>query len=445
MSKTRLLVVDDDASGRRWLGKLLLKEGYEVDVAGDGAEALELIALRAPALVITDLNMPRMSGLDLLSRVRQSHPGIAMVMVTAQDHVASAVAAMRAGAKDYLTKPIDFDVLRLTVERTLSHLALVSEADSFRRQLRDREGAGLGELVGTSPAMQGLYHRIRQVAAARAPVLIRGEVGTGRATLARTIHAQSGRSGAFVELSSDSLPDDAFLLDSPGDQEFRPSPAQRADGGTLCITDVGALSTAAQARLLKMLDTLADASGAEDSAVPDVRVLGVTRRDLTAAAREGSFLQELLYRLAVVELEVPVLRLRGGDVVLLAEHFLQRAARDGRRAVQGLSEAARRKILTHTWPGNLPELRRAVEHASLFGAGELLEPDAFDFEGVPCSSDGIRIPGSTMAEIEKHVILQTFEATDGSTARTAELLDVSLRTIQYRLAEYGIPTRRGRA
>lgn len=446
MSKARVLVVDDDASGRRWLGKLLLKEGYDVDVAADGAEALELVNLRAPALIITDLNMPRMSGMELLSRVKQKHPQLAMVMVTAQDHVASAVAAMRAGAQDYLTKPIDFDVLLLTIERTLSHLALLSEAESLRTQLRDREGAGLGELVGTSPLMQRIFKDVRRVAASKASVLITGSPGTGRSALARTIHTLSGRGGLFVEFDCATASANAFELEAAQDEVFRLSAAQQADGGTLCLSDVCELAAPAQAALLTMLETLSGSVGADDeNSLPNVRIIGITRRDLQAQVREGCFNEALLYRLGVVQLALPPLRLRGTDSVLLAEHFLRRAAADNRRVLNGLSEPARQQVLAHDWPGNLPELRRAMEHAVLFTEGDMVQVEALDVEPTPDIAAGIKIPGSTLAEVERYVILKTFEASEGSTSKTAEWLDVSLRTIQYRLAEYGVPTRRSKS
>jgi two-component system, NtrC family, response regulator HydG len=429
MGKARLLIVDDDASGRRWLAKLLTKEGYEVDLAEDGAEALRLIAERAPTLLIADLNMPRMNGLELFERVRQQGTGVAMVMVTAQDRVATAVAAMRAGAHDYLTKPFDFDTLRLSIERTLAHQALVSEAENLRQQLRARDHEGLAELLGTSPPMQRVYRLARQVAASKAGLLVRGEGGTGRRALGRVVHALSGRSGQLVSVDCVSISEPALAIR-----------VQQAQAGTLFLSEVAGLTPAAQAELLEFFEGAAH--GASPSS--DVRVIASSSKDLTQEVREGRFRQDLLYKLSVVEIEMPPLRLRGNDVMILAEHFVQQFARENQRPIDGLSDGARRKVAAHHWPGNLRELENAMQRAVLVSEGLLIEPDALPFEANPAVFDGIRIPGATMAEIEKFAITKTFEAAEGSTARAAEILDVSLRTVQYRLAEYGIPTKRSK-
>ncbi|HXK19863.1 MAG TPA: sigma-54 dependent transcriptional regulator [Polyangiaceae bacterium] len=429
MSNARLLIVDDDASGRRWLAKLLTKEGYEVDVAADGNEALRLIAERAPTLVITDLNMPKMSGLELLERVRAQSPEVAVVMVTAQDRVASAVAAMRAGAHDYLTKPFDFDTLRLSVERTLAHQALVSEAENLRRQLRTRDQDGLAELLGVSPPMQRVYRLARQVGSSRASVLARGESGTGRRALGRTIHALSGRSGAFVSVDCSSITAQALV-----------TRAEQARGGTLFLHEVGLLEPALQAQLLQLFEARAEV----DAKPGDLRVIASSNRDLKSEVQAGRFREDLLYRLSVVSIDVPPLRLRGSDVMVLAEHFLREFARENRRPIEGLSDGARRKVLAHPWPGNLRELQNAMQRAVIVSEGPLVEAEALPFDADPMVFDGIRIPGATLAEIEKFAITKTFDAAEGSTARAAEILDVSLRTVQYRLAEYGIPTKRSK-
>ena len=429
MSKARLLIVDDDASGRRWLAKLLMKEGYEVDVAADGNEALQLIAERAPSLVITDLTMPGMNGLELLQYVRERSPEIAVVLVTAQDRVASAVAAMRAGAHDYLTKPFDFDALRLSVERTLAHLALVSEAENLRRQLRARDQQGLAELLGTSPPMQRVYRLARQVAVSRASLLVRGESGTGRRTLARTVHALSGRSGALVSVDCSAISEPTLATRTA-----------QAHGGTLFLNEVTALAPMPQAELLQLFERGTDGG----LLASDVRVIASSSKDVALEVREGRFREDLLYKLNVVSIEMPPLRLRGSDVMLLAEHYVHQFAQENRRPIDGLSDGARRKIAAHHWPGNLRELENAMQRAVLMSEGTLIEPEALPFETNPAVFDGIRIPGATMAEIEKFAITKTFDAAEGSTARAAEILDISLRTVQYRLAEYGIPTKRSK-
>lgn len=424
MSTARLLIVDDDASGRRWLGKLLMKEGYEVDVAEDGPAALRLLTARAPALVITDLNMPKMNGLELLQRVRTENPAVGMIMVTAQDRVASAVAAMRAGAIDYLTKPLDFDALRLSVERALAHLALVSEAEDLRRRLRARDGEGLADMVGSSPPMQRVYRVARQVASAQASVWIRGEAGTGRRALAATIHELGNRPGEFVAVDCSSLTEEALA-----------ERARQATDGTLFLGDACALSSPAQLALLELF-----AQGRLSA-----RVVSASREDPALEAQAGRFREQLLYKLDVVSIEMPPLRLRGNDVVALAERLVHKFAQENRRLVDGLSDAARRKVAAYHWPGNLPELENVLLSAVLLTEGTFVEPEALPFQPVAESFESLRIPGATMAEIERYAITKTFEAAEQSSSRAAEILDVSVRTIQYRLAEYGIPTKRGRS
>jgi two-component system, NtrC family, response regulator HydG len=423
MIKARLLIVDDDASGRRWLGKLLMKEGYEVDVAEDGPQALGLLMTRAPALIITDLNMPRMNGLELLQRVREANSAVGMIMVTAQDRVASAVAAMRAGALDYLTKPLDFDALRLSVERTLAHLALVSEAEDLRRRLRARDGEGLADLVGTSPPMQRVYRVARQIASAHASVWIRGEAGTGRRALAATIHELSSRPGPFVAVDCSSLTEEVMV-----------ERARHAANGTLFLSEACELSPQAQLALLDLFEK-GDVSA---------RVIAASRKEPALEVEQGRLREQLLYKLSVVTIDMPPLRLRGSDVVALAERLVHKFAQENRRLVDGLSDAARRKVAAYHWPGNLPELENVLHSAVLLTEGVFVEPEALPFQPVAESFETLRIPGATMAEVERYVITKTFEAAEQSSARAAEILDISVRTIQYRLAEYGIPTKRAK-
>jgi two-component system, NtrC family, response regulator HydG len=451
MGKARVLVVDDDASGRRWIAKLLAQEGYDVDVAANGAEALASLSERAPALIVTDLSMPQMGGLELLQRVHASNPEISTIVVTAADNVASAVSAMRAGAQDYLTKPVSFDELRLSVERALARQALLSEADNLRRQLRSRSKDGLEGLIGTSAPMQRIYRMARQVAQSKATVLIGGESGTGKGELAKAIHALSGRPGPFISLPCPALAESVLESELFGHEKGAFTGAERqrigrveqANGGTLFLDEIGEIPPSIQVKLLHVLQQQSfERVGGNEEVKVDVRVIAATNKDLAAEVRERRFREDLFYRLNVVSIDMPPLRLRGNDVVLLAEHFVMKFARENQRAIDGLSEEARRKISTHHWPGNVRELENAMERAVLFTEGTLVMAEALPFEAVPGHMEGLRIPGATMAEVEKYVITKTLEAADGSTARAAEILDVSVRTIQYRLHDYGIPARR---
>jgi DNA-binding NtrC family response regulator len=448
MKKDRILVVDDEASARSGLAKLLQQEGYQVDTAADGLEALELFSENAPALVVTDLKMPNLDGLGLLTRLREQNRVVPIIVATAFGDVSSAVQAMRAGADDYLTKPIDFDALLLGVERALARRELVAEAENLRLQLRERDKEGLQGLLGTSPAMQRVYAVARQVAPTRATVLITGESGTGKGEIARAVHALSPRSDApFVTLHCAALAES--LLESElfghekgaftGADKRRLGRFEQANGGTLFLDEIGDIPASTQVKLLRVLqERTFERVGGNESIHVDVRLIAATNKDLASEVRERRFREDLYYRLNVVHVEMPPLRLRGNDVLVLAEHFLRKFARENQRQVQGLSPAARAKVLAHRWPGNVRELENAMERALVFTTGEVVEADALPFEAIPVGSDGVRIPGATLAEIEKFAILSTLDAVDGSTSRAAEILDISVRTIQYRLHEYGV-------
>jgi two-component system, NtrC family, response regulator HydG len=455
MSKTRILVVDDEVTARSGLGKLLEQEGYHVDLAADGEEALALAADNAPALIISDLKMPNMDGMELLKQLRERGVQIPTIVATAFGDVSTAVAAMRAGAEDYLTKPIDFDALLLVVERTFAREELKREAENLRRQLRTRDKEGLEGLLGASPAMQRVYQMVRQVAPARATVLITGESGTGKGEVARALHALSPRaSRPFVSLHCAALAES--LLESElfghekgaftGADKRRIGRFEQADGGTLFLDEIGEIPAATQIKLLRVLQERSfERVGGNDTIKVDVRVVAATNKKMVDEVRERRFREDLYYRLNVVHIDMPPLRQRGNDVVLLADHFLRRFARENNRRIDDFEEAARAKLVAHRWPGNVRELENAIERAVVFTEGERVEAEALPFDAAPATIEGgPRIPGATMAELEKHAILATLEAVGGSTSRAAEMLDISARTIQYRLHEYGVASSRAK-
>jgi two-component system, NtrC family, response regulator HydG len=455
MSKVRILVVDDEPTARNGLAKLLEQEGYQVDVAGDGVEALVSIADTPPALIISDLKMPNMDGMELLKQLRERGIETPTVVATAFGELSTAVAAMRAGAEDYLTKPIDFDALLLVVERTLAREELKSEAENLRRQLRARDKEGLEGLLGASAAMQRVYQVVRQVAPARASVLITGESGTGKGEVAHALHALSPRaSSPFVSLHCAALAES--LLESElfghekgaftGADKRRIGRFEQADGGTLFLDEIGEIPAATQIKLLRVLQERSfERVGGNETIKIDVRVVAATNKNLPEEVAERRFREDLYYRLNVVHVEIPPLRQRGNDIVLLAEHFLRRFARENNRRIDGFSDAARSKLVAHRWPGNVRELENAVERAVVFTEGELVEAEALPFDAAPATIEGgPRVPGATMAELEKHAILSTLDAVGGSTSKAAEMLEISARTIQYRLHEYGVAAARSK-
>ncbi|HSQ67242.1 MAG TPA: sigma-54 dependent transcriptional regulator [Polyangiaceae bacterium] len=446
--KARVLVVDDEASARAGLEKLLTQEGYDVLVAADGAAALTLFRDTTADVVVTDLKMPEMDGLELLKHLRELDQEVPVIVTTAFGDVGSAVNAMRAGAEDYLTKPVDFDALVLAIERALERRELRVEAENLRRQLRERDGEGLQGLVGVSPAMQKVYRVARQVAAARATVLITGESGTGKGELARAIHAIGPRAKApFVAVHCASLAE--TLLESElfghekgsftGADRRRVGRFEQANGGTLFLDEIGEVPMATQIKLLRVLQerTFERVGNSEPISV-DVRLLAATNRDLAADVRDGRFREDLYYRLNVVQIDMPPLRVRGGDVLVLATHFLRKFAQENHKRVDGFTEKARTKILGHRWPGNVRALENAIERAVVLTDGHEIDENDLPFEAAVGSLGPLRIPGATMAEIERYAILTTLESVGGSTSKAAEILDISVRTVQYRLNEYGV-------
>jgi two-component system, NtrC family, response regulator HydG len=451
MNERRVVVVDDEQSARTGLRKLLEQDGYDVVTCQDGKEALERLDDYPADVVITDLRMPGMNGLELLKAIKAKNENIPVVVVTAFGELSEAVAAMRDGAEDFLTKPIDFDALTLTIGRAIERSELRAETAVLRRQVREGGGVGLGDLVGASPAMQKVYRLTNQVAPSRATVLLTGESGTGKGILAKEIHDRSPRAKKpFVALHCASLSDS--LLESElfghergaftGAQGRRIGRFEQAHGGTLFLDEIGEIPPTTQVKLLRVLqERQFERVGGNETVSIDVRLVGATNRDLAAEVSAGRFREDLFYRLKVVHIDVPSLRVREGDALLLANHFLRKLAEENQRDVRGFTDAARALILRYRWPGNVRELENAVERAVVMCEGNEVDERDLLVDLAPVTTGNIRIPGATMAEIEKYAILATLEACDGSTTRAADLLGISIRTIQYRLNEYGVTAR----
>ena len=445
--KARILVVDDEASARLGLERLLGLEGYDVDTAEDGVAALEIASERAPDVVITDLKMPRMDGMQLLEKLGEQQPDVPVIVVTAFGDVGSAVAAMKKGAEHYLVKPVDFDELLVVLDRALERRELRDEADSLRLALRERDQEGLEGLIGASPAMQRIYKVAAQIAPARATVLITGESGTGKGELARAIHRKGPRrDGPFVALHCAALAE--TLLESElfghergsftGADRRRAGRFEQAHGGTIFLDEIGEVPPSIQVKLLRVLqERTFERVGGNETIHVDVRLLAATNRDLAHEVEEKRFREDLYYRLNVVHIEMPPLRLRGQDVLVLARHFLARFCRENGSAITGFSPEATALLLAHRWPGNVRELENAIERAVVLAEGDVIEASDLPVQAQTTFSEGLRVPGATMGEIEKWAILTTLDAVGGSTTKAAEMLDLSVRTIQYRLHQYG--------
>lgn len=453
--RARLLVVDDDPAAREALRMFLSDEGYEIDEAPNGRAALTAMDEHPPDAVLTDLQMPELDGLGLLTEIRKRSPALPVIVITASNDVRAGVASMRSGAADYIVKPVDFDALLASVERALTHSRVRGEAEHLRRQLRERDSEGLQGLIGASEAMQRVYRVARQVAPSRATVLLTGESGTGKGELARAIHALSPRRDRpFVTLHCSALAESVLESELFGHErgsftgadKKRLGRFEQADGGTLFLDEIGEISPAIQVKLLRVLQERAfERVGGNETIRVDIRLICATNRDLGAAVKEGKFREDLYFRLNVIGIEMPPLRERGSDVLTLAQHFLNRFATDNHKAIDGLTDAAKGKLMQHAWPGNVRALENAMERAVVLSETRRIDADDLPFVATPPTPAGLRIPGSTMADIERFAILKTLESVDGSTGKAAEILDISVRTIQYRLHEYGALKEKRRA
>ncbi len=444
----RVLIVDDEPNARGALGELLGEEGYSVELAADGFKALPKLDDFAPDLLLTDLKMPGMDGIELMAKARERDPELAVVLMTAHGAVETAVAAMQQGAASYLTKPINVDELLLVLERALERRRLRVEAGMLRSRLAERHR--IHNIIGSSPPMQAVFDTVLQVAPSRASVLITGESGTGKELIAAAIHEHSARSaGPFIKLNCSALAE--TLLESElfghergaftGAVSRRDGRFQQADGGTLFLDEIGEISPSIQVKLLRFLQEHEfERVGGNQTIKVDVRVVAATNRDLKQRVQDGGFREDLYYRLNVVAVEMPPLRARPSDIPLLAIHFLQRYAKENEKSVVGISEQALDRLCHYDWPGNVRELENAVERAVVIARGENIEehdlPPSIARSSSGGNADFPTVPGSTLADIERHVILKTLEHTGGSTSRAAEILGISPRKIQYKLHEY---------
>jgi DNA-binding NtrC family response regulator len=445
----RILIVDDEANARTALAELLREEGYAVETAADGFKALPKLEEFEPDLLLTDLKMPGMDGIALMRKAHQNDPQLAVIVMTAFGAVDTAVSAMRQGALDYLTKPLNLEELTISVERTLERRRLQRETGQLRQRLSERDR--IDRIVGSSPAMLKIFETVLQVAPSRASVLVTGESGTGKELIAAAIHEHSARSsGPFVKLHCAALAES--LLESElfghekgsftGAANRRDGRFQQADGGTLFLDEIGEVSPAIQVKLLRFLQEREfERVGGNQTIKVDVRVVAATNRDLAAEVKAGRFREDLFYRLNVVSIEMPPLRARPSDVPLLAVRFLQRYAAENAKTLKGFTQDALKALTRYGWPGNVRELENAIERAVVICRNDEVHaadlPDHVVKSSPVKLDDGLPpIPGSTLAEVERYLILKTLEHTGGSTSRAAEMLGISARTIQYRLHEY---------
>jgi DNA-binding NtrC family response regulator len=455
MAKGRILVVDDEANARNALAEILRDEGLTVETAADGYKALPKIQDFCPEVVLTDLKMPGMDGVELMSRVHAHDPDVGVVVMTAFGAVDSAVQAMRQGAADYLTKPLNADALIVVLRRTLESCRLRRETQQLRARLEER--FSFSNLVGESPEIQRVFKTIQQVAGSRATVLISGESGTGKELIAAAIHQNSPRKEKpFVKLHCAALAES--LLESElfghergaftGADRRREGRFEQADGGTLFLDEIGEISLPVQVKLLRVLQEREfERVGSNQTIATDVRLVAATNQDLKALVAAGRFREDLYYRLNVVNLSIPPLRARLPDIPALAAHFLRKFAAENAKVVTGLSDKALATLLAYPWPGNVRELENVIERAVVLANSPTIEVEHLPAELEPKRREaaGPQIPGWSLSDIERYAIMKTLEAEGGSTSRAADVLGISVRKIQYKLQEYGAAPKGERA
>ena len=439
-----LLIVDDDLVARELLAETLGREGYRVRVAGGGEEALRLAGAEPFDMALVDLRMPDVDGLAVLKQLAMIQPDLPVVILTAFATIETAIAAVNAGAFDYLSKPFRMEEIKIVVRRTLDARRLARENLQYRQELGARYG--FEGLVGQSHQMVEIYKLIARMAALETTVLIEGETGTGKELVARAIHGASGRAARpFVVVDCAALPETLFESELFGHERgaftgafaARRGLLETAAGGTCFLDEIGELTAPLQAKLLRTLqERSVRRVGGNDEIPFDVRVVVATNRDLRKLVADGGFRDDLYYRLNVVTITVPPLRERASDIPLLAQHFLEVFARRTGRVVKRLAPESVALLAGYRWPGNVRELEHVIERAMALSSSETLLPDDFPAHLVEERDRAPRLPaeGMTLEDVKRWYVNKVLEESGGNKLRAAELLGIDRRTL-YRILE----------
>ncbi len=450
--KAKIFVFDDDADSLASVAAALRRDGFDVHPFGDPREGLARLAAEGGDVVLTDLRMPGLTGMEVIRRLAQENPGVPVVVLTAFGTVESAVEAVRAGASDYLLKPVGIPQLRAAVFKAVKERTMRKEIAHLREEV-DRK-YGIEGIVGSSRAMEELFRKVRLVAPTRMNVLVQGESGTGKELVARAIHSLSPRRDRrFIPLNCAALAENLLESELFGHEKgaFTGAVAMRqgvmevADGGTLFLDEIGEMSPALQAKLLRAIEEkeVIRVGGTQVIRV-DVRIIAATNRDLAARVAEKAFREDLFYRLNVFNIAVPPLRDRRDDLPKLADHFLKEVSRENNAPVKRLSPAALEALIAYRWPGNVRELRNAMETAFLVAATDTIGPQDLPpgivGETIPPSPAGpIPLPPSrTLEEIERDAIRAALAETGGNKTQAAKILGIGLRTLHRKVKDLGI-------
>lgn len=443
------MVVEDEVNIRNALVTMLEKRGYQAHAAGTAEESLSVLEEASIDLLITDLRLPGMGGMELLRHVRASYPQIEILVMTAYGSIETAVEAMRLGAYDYLTKPIDRERFLVIVEKALERHWLASENQQLRDRLVTR--AHFEEMIGDSEPMHQVYNLVEMVASSDVTVLLVGESGTGKELVARAIHHKSPRAnGPFVTVNCGALPENLLESELFGYEKGAFTGAvgtkmgrfELADGGTLFLDEVGELSLKSQVDFLRVLETKEFRRlGGTKLVKVDTRIIAATNRNLAEAVKQGEFREDLYYRLNVVPIRLPPLRDRRDDIPLLIESFLREFSTQHQREPKEVSREAMRLLRGYSWPGNIRQLRNVIERLVITVPERIIHPPHLP-EEIQATQDNPRTMlitlGTSLQEIEREVIRRTLAEVTNHRERAARLLGISLRTLQYKIKEYGI-------
>jgi two-component system response regulator HydG len=450
-SSPRILIVDDDASHRTMLRATLTAEQYEVFEADDGSTAIEMAKNEPFDLILMDIRMHEVGGVEALQEIKRNNPAIPVIMMTAYASVETAVQTLKDGAYDYLTKPLDTEELLITIAKALDHFQLKVENQALRERLAER--FDFSRIVGQSKSMRDVFELLALAAPSEATILITGESGTGKELIANAVHQNSPRADKpFIKVNCAALPENLLESELFGHEKgaFTGATSRRlgrfelAHGGTLFLDEIGDMSNATQAKILRVLqEGEFERLGSEKTIRVDVRILAATNKDLEQEIEAGRFRKDLFYRLSVVPIHIPPLRERKEDIPLLAEHFLKTYAEKNRRLIRGFTPEAMTTLMRYAWPGNIRELENAVERAVIMCRGEFISPDDLpaNLKALveQAADNGIGVqPGYSLREVEKELILKTLEQTGGNRTRAAEILGVTRQTLQKKLKEYDI-------
>jgi DNA-binding NtrC family response regulator len=445
----RILVVDDDPLLREFLEETLKRSGYLVHLAETGEDATEKIKKEDYDLILSDIRLPNMDGIELLKTAKGFLPEAEVVMITAFGTIENAVEAMKLGAFDYMLKPFSVDEIELIVKRALEHKHLVAENRRLRTEVIGKYS--FENIVGVSPKIRDIFSLVETVADKKSTVLITGESGTGKELIAKAIHFNSSRrDGPFIRINCAALPEGLVESELFGHEKGSFTGAIRqsrgrfelADGGTLLLDEISEISLHLQGKMLRVLQEREfERVGSGIPIQVDVRIIATSNRVLKKRIKEGKFREDLFYRLNVVPIHIPPLRERKEDIPALADHFVRKYSRENDCDVEGISSKVCQLFMEYSWPGNVRELENYIERAVVTAKGKVLTPRDFpkelSFGKLEMPTDDIKV-GTTVHEAERKLILKTLKAQGGNRTKAAEILGISTRTLRNKLREYGV-------